>query len=489
MKKNRFLPFLALLLLFSCGNTKSSNLSSSSVDNSSFNSSSELPTLISDFVFQDNEDQTLSIKKYNNSKPKRVVLPNEYKGKKITGILDYAFLSSGGIETIVISDNIKDIASKAFDSCLTITSFEVSNNNPYFMAKDDILYSKDGTELMCCPTKIDNVVVKQNVKKIHDGAFSYYRGTKITLNEGLLEIGESAFFNSSNLDSLTIPNSVKDIKSSAFNLSGIKTIQIGTGISKLSAYTFMKCPNLTELKIPGNVKVIEKDAIRDNTKLKTLTFEEGVEILEGGSCVDNTITSLTLPKSLKSIGENAFIRNRSLEEVSIPEGVKSIGNGVFSYCESLKKISISSTVEEIGYSLLAYDKNLKTIEVSENNQYFKVVDNVLYSKDASRLLVFPSYNEKTSYQVMDNVKKIDREAFSYLVKLESLTIPNSINFIGANAFKASSKIKELQYLGTKDEFKKIIYKEKINEIETTCFEGSYIEKIKCSNGDLNVNEL
>lgn len=499
MSKKGFLPFFVLLLMLaSCNKTENKNKissssslsSSSSIEESSSSlSSSELQTNIRDFEFELNEDDTYSIKKYNNYQPKRVVLPDEFNNKPVTGILGSAFVSSGGIETIVISQNIKTISSDAFMSCLTITNFEVANDNEFFKAESGILYNNTMDSLLFCPTKRDNIEVANTIKKIGDGAFKYYRGKKVILNEGLLEIGSSAFANTSFLENITIPNSVITIKDSAFYLSGIQSVTIGTGIDRLQSQTFMNCTNLVNLTIPGNVKVIENNAIRNNLKLQTLVFEDGVETLKNGACTDNTITSLTLPSSLRTIGDNVFIRNRNLEQVSIPEGVISIGNGAFSYCEVLEKISIPSTVQTIGYSLLAYDKNLRTIEVSNDSTYFKSVDNVLYSYDLTRLLVFPAYNTSTEYVVNENTTTIDREAFTYLVRLTKLTIPSSIEFIGAHAFSASITLTSLVYLGNQDDFKNITYKETIDEIEITCFEAGYISVIKCQDGDLNVSTL
>ena len=492
MKKLRILPLLIIGLLVSCQNESNSSnglSSNSSSNNTSLISSHEEVTKITDFEFEENSDGTLSIKKYKNYLPKRVILPDTYQNKKITGILSAAFSSSGGIETIVISRYIENIDKDAFISCLTITSFEVDENNINFIAKDGILYNKKGDELVFCPTKKDNVEVLNNVKKIRDGAFQYYRGKNIKLNEGLEEIGSFSFSSSAFLEKITIPNSVKKMGESAFNLSGIKSIILGSGISSLEDSTFYKCSNLESLIIPGNIKVIKDGAICYNTKLKTLTFEDGVETIESGACTDNSEVSLSLPTSLKSIGDNAFIRNANLSEVNIPEGVKSIGSGAFSYCEQIKKISISSTVESIGYSLMAYDKNLKTIEVSNDNKYFTSSNNVLYSHDLKRLLVFPALHEVTEFEVQDNVTTIDREAFTYLIRLTKLILPKSISFIGALAFRESNALTDFNYSGSKDDFKKITYKEVIGEEEVNCFTLSSINVIKCQDGELNVNEL
>ena len=105
------------------------------------------------------------------------------------------------------------------------------------------------------------------------------------------------------------------------------------------------------------------------------------------------------------------------------------------------------------------------------------------------MLVFPAYHSAFEYVVNSNVTSIDREAFTYLLRLTKVVLPASIQFIGAYAFRMSNTLTTLEYLGNQNQFKNITYKETIDEIDITCFEASYISSIHCQDGDLNVNEL
>ena len=74
-----------------------------------------------------------------------------------------------------------------------------------------------------------------------------------------------------------------------------------------------------------------------------------------------SLTSISIPDSVKSIGYDAFFDCMSLASISIPNSVESIGHGVFAFCESLTNISIPDSVESIGYNAFYSCNNLKEI--------------------------------------------------------------------------------------------------------------------------------
>lgn len=74
-----------------------------------------------------------------------------------------------------------------------------------------------------------------------------------------------------------------------------------------------------------------------------------------------------------------------------------------------------------------------TLHVAEGNENYCCVDNVLFSKDMSRL-VFCSNQKVGSYTVPDSVTVIENSAFYYCTGLHSITIPDSVTEIGDDAF-------------------------------------------------------
>ncbi|MCH5171304.1 MAG: leucine-rich repeat protein [Erysipelotrichales bacterium] len=491
--RKKLLIFLLPLVLFSCAenNSTSSESSISSQETSKTPTSTptqEETTNIYDFEFVENEDGTLFIKNYKNYRPNKVTIPESFNGKLITGILDYAFASSGGIKTIVLSKNIAICKGISFANCLTIENIEVEPENPYFKSKDGLLLNKLGNELIFCPPKKDVVHLDDEITKLADYAFIASNAKEIILSKNLKEIGERVFASTKKITTITIPDSVECIGEYAFNLSSIKSITLGKGMRELSSYVISNCSSLDELIIPGNIKVIHASAVVNNFHLKRVVLENGVEVIEDGAFVDNSTNEYVLPTSLRVIKDNAFIRNPRLKSVTIPEGVTTLGNGAFSYCEILESIYLPSTLEEIGTSLVAYDRYLETISMHKDNPNFVVENNVLYSKDKTRLISYPARHEQFEYEVSDGVEIIDREAFSYVLRLEKLTLPASITFIGAYTFRMTSSLEEIYYSGTMDQWHSIEKEEIIGENLISWNLGSSINIVHCKNGDVIIND-
>lgn len=98
----------------------------------------------------------------------------------------------------------------------------------------------------------------------------------VYLNEGLKEIGESAFGMTSSLKEITLPSTLETLAGGAFVLSGLENVVI-----------------------PGSVKTIGKQAFSCCSQLKSVVIEEGVEKIETGAFEGlNNLQTVDLPKSL-----------------------------------------------------------------------------------------------------------------------------------------------------------------------------------------------
>ena len=78
-----------------------------------------------------------------------------------------------------------------------------------------------------------------------------------------------------------------------------------------------------------------------------------------GNC--GSLTSVTIPNSVTSIGNSAFVGCESLTSVTIPNSVTSIGEYAFFGCDSLTSVTIGSSVNSIEYEAFKGCPNIKTI--------------------------------------------------------------------------------------------------------------------------------
>jgi len=95
------------------------------------------------------------------------------------------------------------------------------------------------------------------------------------------------------------------------------------------------------------------------------------------------LTSVTIPNSVTSIGENAFTGCEGLTSVTIPNSVTSIGDYAFSGCEGLTSVTIGNSVSSIGDDAF-FDCTGLTSIISLIEEPFEITD-----------YVFKNYNEDT----------------------------------------------------------------------------------------------
>lgn len=167
---------------------------------------------------------------------------------------------------------------------------------------------------------------------------SRYNGKKVTA------IANSAFRNCNSLTSITVPNSITSIGKMAFYwCENLSSITIGDGVTSIGDEAFYWCNNITSVKAP---MVILDHIQQSNLETAVMTSGESVRASAFGGC--RKLRSVSLPDSVKFIGEEAFRDCKSLKSITIPQNVTSIASETFSGCESLGNISIPDGVTSIG---------------------------------------------------------------------------------------------------------------------------------------------
>jgi len=236
-------------------------------------------------------------------------------------------------------------------------------------------------------------------------------------------IGLLAFAYSHSLTSVIIPGSVTNIGWEAF------------------AY----CTSLTNVTIPSSVTTIETGAFTDCSSLNAITVDP---LSSSYSSVDGVLFNkdqtvliefpggqagtYTIPSSVTSIGDQAFMYCWGLTGVSIPNTVTSIGNGVFAACEGLASVTIPNSVTNIGGGAFSDCTSLTAITVDPLNPAYSSVDGVLFNKSQTTIIACPG-GKAGDYTIPSSVSTIGDGAFESCGRLTSLTIPNSITTIAESA--------------------------------------------------------
>lgn len=191
-------------------------------------------------------------------------------------------------------------------------------------------------------------------------------------------------------------------------------------------------------------------AYRQGGYITKIVINNGVTSI-GNYCFNYCInvTSVTLPASLRGIGKNAFLDCRSLSSITLNTGLETIGDYAFHGCNDLQSLNIPGTVTSIGKHLSNY---LLSINVDSNNQIYKSIDGVLFSKDGKELIYFPPKRNISAYTIPTGTENICEGAF-YGSELDNIYMPDTVTQTGWDAFAYSQNLTSMRLSENLKEFK------------------------------------
>ena len=453
------------------------------------------------------------------------------------------------------------------EQATNLKSLDVSNNaiktvEPITKLTDLVYLNVEGNPISDFK-KLDkmNIPTLKNVKETIEGAFVFdiptqtitdYVGTdaNVIIPEKIngldvLNIGKYAFNRYSevsgnkidvNLESVVIPDTVVKIGDYAFtgdarnvNNRHLTSIHIGNSVTEIGSNAFQRTL-LTEVTLPDSIKTIGEYAF-DNVNLTHLDLGEGVEKISRYA-FSGSYTELTIPRSLKSVDNLAFILNADLENVyaydvnTSPLGKnpnaspRSIFNHrVKVYYEQpyLFNASTQTITDYWGYEQeIVIPSEINGMEVKHigsyafsrytngyNNKIFVPITSVTFP-DTLETIKDYAFRNDVSTVTEDKLQKvvlgssltsIGVSAFENN-NLEKLTIPDSVTNVSEKAFSKSNNLKEL-HIGkglsriNKESFTYILMDElyipeNVTSITNYAFMGSKITSLKIDNSKSNV---
>jgi hypothetical protein len=342
-------------------------------------------------------------------------------------------------------------------------SFAVKSGNPAYCSVDGVLFNKDKSELVAYPLSrkgtysIPNTVITIDAYAFCDGDL-----TGVIIPEGVITIGNGAFYLCHDLTEIVIPDTVTYIGDLAFSNCGAASLSLGKKVTSIGTQAFMGCYGLTSVIIPESVTSLGVCAFAGCDNLASITINANIKWIMYGtfeSC--SSLTSVTIPESVTNIATCAFRDCSSLASVTLGSSISYIEDNAFNECNNLTNVYYNGT--RVGWGRIRIgggnesltNANIQCIGhavVTNNGECGANGANLIWSLDSDGVLTITGTGNMADYvntgdipwtALKDNiisvvvgngVTSIGYNAFNSCGKLKNVELPASVTSIGNNAF-------------------------------------------------------
>lgn len=308
-----------------------------------------------------------------------------------------------------------------------------------------------GNYLFANCSKLESITLPDRVEKIGCAAFF---GTPWfdTLQDEYVIVGEGVLIKyNGNGGDITIPEDVKYLSDAFAENSRILSITIPTSVEGISDYAFYECSSVTNVAIPTHISEIGSHAFDGTTWLLS---EEAEFVTVGNSVLiayNGSDTDVTVPDGIKYIA-GAFGGNKSITSITVPASVRCVRSGEFHDCSSLKTATFlgdDTFIEQAAFAnctslnKVILPAKLKILSTQTFYSCGKLTDvtlpkSLIYIGNAA----FYSNGELTEITLPPSLKGVGSAAFFGCVKLTSLNFPDTLECIGQVAVACCYELSE-----------------------------------------------
>ena len=407
----------------------------------------------------------------------------------LTSISDYAFSQCTSLKEIDFPENVVSIGKYAFQQCYSLQNISIPEG----------LASIGNYAFYQC-SSLNEISLSDSVNSIGTGAFKDCVELKSLKLPASLTNVPASIISDTLIESITIPASVTSINTTAFSKAyklrefiveeGNENFSVRDGIL-FSSETPYILPNVLcgddetwtvpeyfislpsqffayktagTVVIPSTVTEMVTSYLFKNSRIKEVIIETPFTEIQSYMFNYSYLEKIVIPDSVTTIGNNAFSYCDALKEVIIPESVVSIGTTLFANCNSINYLEIRSSCPDIcnifaspnmyetssgvyldnQISYTTWSSSLETLILAEND-YFTVVDNVLYTKDMKTLVLYPGGLTQSEFTVPEGVTRIEVLAFRENDNLTKVILPESLVSIGHKAFYSCAALKTFEF--------------------------------------------
>lgn len=198
-----------------------------------------------------------------------------------------------------------------------------------------------------------------------DGFYQNSNITSLTIPGTVRSIDRAAFYCASALETVTIMEGVQTIGKEAFSCcASLREVNIPlSACDGLADRIFLGCPSLTKVTLPEGMTKTSYQMFADCTALAEISFPSTMEVIGGSSFSNTALKSVVIPARVKEIESCAF-SHTPLEEVKFAgTALTTIGSFAFDCCNSLETLYLPVSVKSIGTAIVGYSESFKGLAV------------------------------------------------------------------------------------------------------------------------------
>ena len=275
----------------------------------------------------------------------------------------------------------------------------------------------------------------------------------VTIPDTYTYIGDYAFYGCDNLEKVVMTDSVTAIGKSSFqNCPKLATLTLSKNITSIPANAFYGCVAITQIDISGATEVIEQGAFFGCSALTSITLSDKITYVSAYAFNNSSKINYTVENGGKYLGnqENPYLvlvsaASLDIQSCKVNDKTKLIAERAFAYCSYLETVELGDSVTIINGTCFendpAFDKSFGEQEIPQVDISFNVYENGCYLGTDSNpymVLVYIIATNDDDFKLHKDTKIITDTAFY------------------------DSKIKDISYAGTEEEWDSILKSEKWN---------------------------
>ena len=299
--------------------------------------------------------------------------------ESVTAIGSAAFSCCNALESVKLPEGLRTLSYHAFSASglkeIEIPAALTSSDHPFYNCRQltSATIAKGMKKIPAylfadCPV-LDSAAIPETVTAIGTCAFGNCSSLKsVKLPEGLEALGYHAFTDTG-LKEIEIPAALTSSDHPFYGCKQLSSANIAKGMEKIPAYLFADCPGLRTVTIPATVTDIGTCAFGNCSSLTSVKLPEGLKTLGYHAFSGAGIKAIEIPASLAK-ADSPFYDCKKLETAVLAEGTSNVPDSLFSQAYGLRSVTLPKSIVSIGKRAFTDCKLLTEVSCPNKAPFF-----------------------------------------------------------------------------------------------------------------------